>query len=433
MLQDETPYLKAIFDYIEKKPVRFHYPGHKGNLISLDLTEIPQTDNLFIPEGPLLKAQELSADAFGADYSYFLVNGSTQGIHSAFLSSFKEGDKVLVPFFSHRSIIEGIILTGVKPIFIGEEIDRWGIPQNVRLEGLDRCDNGVKGIVITNPNYFGLTPELKEIVEYAHNRDMIVIVDEAHGAHLHFNKRLPSSGLDAGADIVIQSMHKMGISLTQGAIIHLKGERIDKNILWENVLLLSTTSPSTIILGSIDLCRRELAVNGERILDNLLSEIEKLGYKIKNTGFSLYEKPDMDRTKLTLYDLDGGRLSERLWEDFRIQTEMSSGTYCLFILSLLDSERTLNTLFNALKKIEPLPARNFIPPPGYELVRSPKIAYFSLKEKIKLTSAVGRISGEIITRYPPGVPVVIPGTLITPEIKDYLLLMGREYVSVTLD
>ncbi|HOK30409.1 MAG TPA: aminotransferase class I/II-fold pyridoxal phosphate-dependent enzyme [bacterium] len=433
MLQNETPYLKAIFDYIEKKPVRFHYPGHKGNLTPLDLTEIPQTDNLFMPEGPLLKAQELAADAFGADYSYFLVNGSTQGIHSAFLSSFREGDKVLVPSFSHRSIMEGIILTGLEPVFIGEDIDRWGIPQNVKLRDLDRYDDRVKGIVITNPNYFGLTPELKEIVQYAHNRDMIVIVDEAHGAHLHFNKKLPPSGLDAGADIVIQSMHKMGISLTQGAIIHLKGERIDKDILRENVLLLSTTSPSTIVLGSIDLSRRELAINGERILDNLLSEIEKLGYKIKNTGFSMYEKPGMDRTKLTLYNLDGDKLSERLWEDFRIQVEMSSGTYCLFILSLLDSKSTLNTLFNALKKIEPFPARNFIPPPGYELIKSPKMAYFSPKEKIKLTSAAGRVSGEIITRYPPGVPVIIPGVLITPEIKDYLLSMGRDYVSVTLD
>lgn len=431
--QDKAPYLKAIYDYIKCKPVRFHYPGHKGKLFSLDLTEIPQTDNLFHPEGPLFEAQELAKDAFGADESYFLVNGSTQGIHSAFISCFREGDRVLIPFFSHRSIIEGVILTGVEPVFIEEDIDEWGVPQNLKLEDVCKYRGEAKGIVITNPNYFGLTPELKEIVEYAHNNHMIVIVDEAHGAHLHFSKNLPPSGLDVDADIIVQSMHKMGTSLTQGAIIHLKGKRVDKDVLLQNVLFLSTTSPSTLILGSIDLCRREFAINGERKLDNLLYSIERLSTKLENLGFFVYKKPNMDKTKLTLYNIDGNALSKRLWEEFKIQVEMSSETYCLFILSIFDSERSLKNLFSALKEIKPFPPKDFIMPPRYKLVKSPKLCYFSSKVKVELNSAVGRISGEIVTKYPPGIPILIPGALITPEIKDYLSSIGKTYVSVTLD
>lgn len=433
-MQGKTPYLDTIFSYIEEKPLRFHYPGHKGKLAPLDLTEIPQTDNLFTPKGPLLEAQRLIAVAFGADYSYFLVNGSTQGIHAAFLSSFKEGDKVLIPYFSHRSIIEGLILAGLEPVFIEEEIDQWGIPQNIRLKDLDRCEtHQVRGIVVTNPNYFGLTSDLSEIVQYAHARDMIVIVDEAHGAHLHFNKKLPPSGLDVGADITVQSMHKMGISLTQGAVIHLKGKRIDKDILLDNVLFFSTTSPSTVILGSIDLGRRILALEGEKRLDILLSIIEEFSWKIERIGFPVYNKPNMDRTKLVLYNLDGEILSKRLWDGFKIQVEISSETYCLLILSILDSKRSLKRLFDALKKIDLPPPRGPVIPPRYKLVKLPRRAYLSRKKRISLKSAVGKVSGEIVTRYPPGIPVLIPGALITYEIRDYLLSMGRDHVLISLD
>lgn len=432
-MKDKIPYLETIFNYIEKKPLRFHYPGHKGRLTALDLTEIPQTDNLFMPKGPLLEAQRLAAKAFGSDYSYFLVNGSTQGIHSALLSSFKEGDRVLVPYFSHRSIIEGLILAGLEPVFVEEDIDQWGIPQNIRLKDLDRYSDQIKGIVVTNPNYFGLTPDLKEIVDYAHNRDMIVIVDEAHGAHLHFNKKLPPSGLDVGADIVVQSVHKMSISLTQGAIIHLKGKRVDKDILLENVLLLSTTSPSTLILGSIDLGINMLALEGEKRLDVLLSKLDELRWKIKDIGFYVYDRPNMDRTKLVLYNLDGDELSRRLWEEFKIQVEMSSETYCLFILSILETIGSLRNLFSALKRINPSPPRGFVIPPRYKLVESPRKAYFSKKKRVDLKSAVGEVSGDIITKYPPGIPILIPGALITPEIRDYLLSIGRDYVLISFD
>ncbi|MGC8972096.1 MAG: aminotransferase class I/II-fold pyridoxal phosphate-dependent enzyme [bacterium] len=434
MDQSITPYLDAIISYIKKKPIRFHYPGHKGRLFSLDLTELPQTDNLFSPNGPLLNAQKLTALAFGSDFSYFLVNGSTQGIQSAFLSAFKPGDKVLVPYYSHRSIIEGFILSGVEPDFIEEEIDEWGIPQNIKLEDVkSKLKDSIRGIVLMNPNYFGLVPEIKDIVDYAHSKDIIVIVDEAHGIHLHFNKKMPPSGLDVNADIVIQSAHKMGISLTQGALIHVKGNRVDREALEESIKLLSTTSPSTIILASIDVGRRELCLNGRKWLDRLIPIIDELTEGIENLGIPVYKKPNMDKTKLTLYNMNGNQLSFELWEGFRIQSEMSSETYCLFIISLLDSRRILMRFLEALKRISIYPPGKANIPPRYNVVQLPRTAFLSSKERIDLKYSVGRISGEIITQYPPGIPLLIPGALITQEIKEYLLSIGKKYVNVTVD
>ena len=434
MDQKSTPYLDAVARYIKENPVRFHYPGHKGILFPLDLTELPQTDNLFSPTGPLLDAQRLTALAFGSDTSYFLVNGSTQGIQSAFISIFRPGDKVLVSYYSHRSVIEGFILSGAEPVFIEERIDRWGIPQNIRLEDVEgKIGEDIKGIVLTNPNYFGLVPEMKEIVDYAHSKGIVVIVDEAHGVHLHFNKKMPISGLDADADVVVQSMHKMGISLTQGALIHIKGDRIDRETLEESVKLLSTTSPSTSILVSMDLARRDLFLNGKRRLDRLIPIIDELRREIEKIGFPVYKRPGMDRTKLTLYSIDGNRVSLDLWEKFKIQPEMSSETYCLFIISLLDSRSTVNTLLNALKDIPVYPPGKADIPPRYTLVQSPRSAFLSPKEKIPVEDSAGRVSGEIITKYPPGLPLLIPGALITLEIKEYLKSLGKTYVSVTLD
>lgn len=434
MDQSITPYLDAIISYIEEKPIRFHYPGHKGKLFSLDLTELPQTDNLFSPSGPLLDAQRLTALAFGSDFSYFLVNGSTQGIQSAFLSAFKPKDKVLVPYYSHRSIIEGLILSGAEPVLVEEEIDEWGIPQNVRLEDIkSKVTDGIKGIVLTNPNYFGLVPEIKEIVEYVHSKDMIVIVDEAHGIHLHFNKKMPPSGLDVNADIVIQSMHKMGVSLTQGALLHIKGKRVNREVLEENIKLLSTTSPSTVILASIDVGRRELFLNGKVWLDRLIPMMDELIEKIEKLGIPVYKRLNIDKTKLTLYNINGNLLSLELWENSRIQPEMSSETYCLFIISLLDSKRMLRRLLEALKGIDIYPPGRANIPPKYRIVQSPRTAFLSSKEKIDVEHSVGRISGEIITQYPPGIPLLIPGSVITQEIKEYLLSIGRRYVNVTVD
>lgn len=435
MDQRRIPYLEAIINYISEKPLRFHYPGHKGKLIALDLTELPQTDNLFHPIGPLLEAQKLTALAFGADHSYFLVGGSTQGIQSAFLTLFKPGDKVLIPYYSHRSVIEGLILSGAEPVFIEEKIDEYGIPQNITLKEIeDKINDSIKGILLTNPNYFGLVPEIKEIVKSAHSKDIPVVVDEAHGVHLSSHKDLPISGLEAGADIVIQSMHKMGLSLTQGALIHVKGNRVDKDRLEENIMLLSTTSPSTIILASIDLGRRELYLNGKKKLNRLLPMIEELREKLEGLGFSVYKKPNMDRTKLTLYGIDGNKLSFDLWERYRIQAEMSSKAYCLFIISLLDTKRTLEKLLKAIKDVGAHQSSKTIDkPPRYNLVYLPSKAFFSSKKKVRVEDSVNRICGEIITQYPPGIPLLIPGSLITEDIKEYLLSIGKDFVNVIID
>lgn len=433
MDQRETPYLNSIINYAKQQPIRFHYPGHKGSISLWDLTELPQTDNLFSPTGPLLKAQELAASAFGADYTYFLTNGTTQGIQVAFLTVFKKGDEVVVSRFSHRSIIEGIILSGAEPIFIDEEIDRWGIYRNIQIERIKEITgNKIRGIVLTNPNYFGLVPDIKEIVDYAHKRGLIVIVDEAHGAHLHFNKKFPYSGVDIGADITIQSMHKMGISLTPGALLHLKGDRIDRNRLEENIRLLSTTSPSHLLLASIDIGRKKLALYGEETLNKLLSLIERLVTDIEDINSDIHIYPNADKTKLLFYKLNGEELCKTLWKDFRIQAEFCSSTYCLFIISLLDTENTLNRLLEALNRIEVLPPKIPVKQPKYELAILPQEAYFSPQTREKTIDAIGRISGEIVTQYPPGVPIIIPGAIVTPEIRDYLLWIGKDYINVTL-
>ncbi|KUK07839.1 MAG: Arginine/lysine/ornithine decarboxylase, partial [Caldanaerobacter subterraneus] len=264
-----TPLYDALMEYVKKETVPFHMPGHKQgrvlpkeyieNLAKIDLTEVPGLDNLHNPDGPILEAEKLAAKAFGSKQAFFLVNGSTAGIYAAMYAVLNPTDKVLVMRNSHKSVYNGVVLTQSIPVYLLPEIDyENGIAMGIDVEKLEEVlqkERDVKAVVVTHPNYYGFCSDIEKIVDIVHKYGKILIVDEAHGAHFPFSNNLPKSSIKAGADIVVQSLHKTLTSFTQTSILHLNSDRVDVDRLKYSLSLFQSTSPSYILMSSIDMAR----------------------------------------------------------------------------------------------------------------------------------------------------------------------------------
>ncbi len=446
-----VPLYKAVMQYSRSKPTPFHMPGHKlgrgipkeflENLELLDVTEIRGTDNLHYPEGPVKEAQMLAAEAFGADRTYFLVNGSTCGIMAAILTLCRPGDKIIVGRDCHKSVINGIVLAGAHPVYIKPEFDNnFGIstvtPPSAVEEALDRFPDAV-GVIVTRPNYYGICSDVEKIAAIAHRKGKVLVVDEAHGAHLNFSGRLPESSIRLGADICVQSAHKTLPAFTQGAYLHVGSPRIDLEKLEFNLRILQTTSPSYIIMVMLDIAREIMAKAGKSLIDNLLDEIG-----VFREGISRLENVEM----LTKDDIFGGEHDETrivlnfrktgitgfdadriLRDEYNIQIEMADFYNAVCIATVADRKDDFEKLFSAVSEISnrfagnsPLPDNIVkeleIPRP----VLNPKEAVMSKSERVPLNRAVGRICTSVVTPYPPGVPVICPGETVTEDIVEHI-------------
>ncbi|MCB4755787.1 MAG: aminotransferase class I/II-fold pyridoxal phosphate-dependent enzyme [Elusimicrobia bacterium] len=457
MNQDKTPLLDTLLAHARRKVVSFHTPGHKNgrgidkklasftgrNVFSLDVTVFPEVDSLHDPTGPIRRAQQLMARAYGVEQSFFLVNGSSVGNMAMIIAACRPGDSLILSRNAHKSILAGVILSGVWPIWIQPKIDQNldiifdSAPEQV--EATLRQYPEAKAVFITCPTYNGVATNLKKIAEICRSRGKILLVDEAHGAHLHFHPDLPLSAVDAGADLVVQSTHKTLSAISQGSVLHFKSKLVDFSKLRRIVSMLQTTSPNYLTLASLDLARRQMVTEGENILSRLIQHTERTRAAINHLkNFSCFTRAeiqgrgfDLDVTKLTINvtrtGYAGQQISEILAKDFHIQVDAADLFNLIAICGTGTSKKDLDALVSALKEIDEQKkgeAQNWvlrIPSLSTELVMNPRDVFLLYRSKrVPLRKAIGHISAQPLTPYPPGIPVLIPGERITAEIVEYL-------------
>lgn len=458
--QIRTPLFNGLLDHVKESPVQFHIPGHKHgegmdpefrqfigpNALSIDLINISPLDDLHHPHGMIKEAQELAAEAFGADHTFFSVQGTSGAIMTMIMSVCGPGDKILVPRNVHKSIMSAIIFSGATPIFIHPELDEeLGISHGITVESVERALKAhpdAKGLLVINPTYFGISANLDEIVRIAHSFDIPVLVDEAHGVHIHFNEHLPPSAMQAGADMAATSVHKLGGSLTQSSVLNVQGERISYSRVQSIISMLTTTSTSYILLASLDTARRYLAMEGHDKLNEVIQLAEEAREQInlipgiKCPGKEILDEKaiyDMDPTKLIIsikeLNISGYEVEKWLREKANIEVELSDLYNILCIITMGDTKETIEKLITTLTDLsnvfyhireEQLSTIRVQVPNIPILALSPRDAFYADTELIKLNQSAGRISAEFIMIYPPGIPIFIPGEIIEQDNLDYI-------------
>jgi arginine decarboxylase len=459
--QDNTPYVDALLEYSAREPGRFQVPGHKGGIAADPamvavvgmtglINDVPSvTEGVDIgPEPtPFQQAQLLAAEAWGARRSWFLVNGASQGNHATSMALGHMGDRVVVQRNVHSSVIDGLVLNGMRPSFVSPELDpdlgiAHGLTPESLAAALDATPDAVAAMVVS-PTYFGACADVAALAEVAHSRDKPLIVDEAWGAHLHFHPDLPPDALSCGADLVTSSTHKIVGSLTQAAMLHLgKGDRIDAAIVDRCVSLVETTSPSGLLTGSLDAARRQAAIHGERLLGETLEAIRRTREQIVQIpGLAVLDESMVGQAGVAGWDpmrlsIDvrgtgstGYRLAKKLFYSHGIDLELYSENVVVGLFGLGEpadatSERLVVALRAAVGELEaePGPPQEKLapPPPWGELVMTPREAYLGPQEVIPFEEAAGRIAAEGLAAYPPGIPNVLPGERLTAETLSYI-------------
>ena len=458
--QQEAPYLAAIVAYAERDPGRFHVPGHKGGegadpeLVAA-LSEpafkydIPAgIEGVDIgPHSPFQRAQRLAASAWGAQRSWFLISGASQGNHAACLAMRHSGRRVVAQRNVHSSTIDGIVLAGLEPAFVAPELDaELGIAHCLTPEALagalDRAPDAVAALTVS-PTYFGAVADVRGLAEVAHERGVPLIVDEAWGVHLRFSDELPKSALECDADVVLSSVHKLFGSLTQSAILHLgRDELIDADVVDRCVTLTESTSPSALLTASLDAARRQAVVRGAKLLAETVAGVEQAREAIRGIpGLDVLDERligrpgvhDWDPLRLAV-DVRGTgstgiRLAKLMRELDDVNLELESENVIVAVFgageNAVDSARRLVTaLRHAVETLgaeHEHPKRPFTPPPPWgSLELPPRAAFFGPQEVVPFADAVDRIAAESLAAYPPGIPNVLPGERLTRETVDYI-------------
>lgn len=459
MDQKKTPLFTALKQHAERNPVQFHIPGHKRgagmndefrdfigpNALAIDLINIAPLDDLHQPSGPIYEAQRLAAEAFGADHTFFSVQGTSGAIMTMILSVCQPGDKIIVPRNVHKSVMSAIIFAGAKPVFISPAMDhRLGIAHGITTQVVRKAlelHPDAKGLFVINPTYYGICANLKEIVELAHSYDVPVLVDEAHGVHIHFHEDLPLSAMQAGADMAATSVHKLGGSLTQSSVLNVREGRINAKRVQSIISMLTTTSTSYILLASLDAARKQLALHGREMNEHAMSlarfareEINKIPglYCFGDEILGEEATYDYDPTKLTIHvarlGVTGYDVEVWLRERYNIEVELSDMYNILCLITAGDDDETVGILLDALKQLSlehaDCHSHNEVTvkvPEIPQLSISPRDAFYADTEVIPLKEAAGRIIAEFIMIYPPGIPILLPGEVISQENIDYIL------------
>ena len=425
----------------------FHVPGHKmgkvfqklgyknilEKIYTLDTTEIDGTDNLHNAKEIIKESQDRAAGVFNSDKTIYLVNGTTCGIEASIMAVCNPKSKIIVNRDCHQSVINACILGDIEPIYIESKVCKnTNIIMGVDVENTKSVidDNlDAKAIVLTYPTYYGKTFDLKAVCDYAHSKNIIVIVDEAHGAHLQLSDNLPKSAIEQGADIIIQSTHKTLPSFTQSSMMHIKGNRVDKNRIGTMLRFLESSSPSYVLLTSLELAVDIYDKYGIKLMEDLLSNIDNFKSKFENNENIIIDN-NMDKTKIFVslkkLGITGYELDSILREKYKIQVELSNYYGILLICTIGNDEedfivleKALGNLILNINKKKLLQDTNY-PESIPEKVINPREAFYSDKKSVKLEDSVGKISGEYIIPYPPGISLISPGEIITQEIITYI-------------
>ena len=470
--QAETPLLDALWKCANKDRAPFFTPGHKqGKGISqrlsdrfgaaifrADLPELPELDNLFAPQEVILAAQQLAAAAFGAEQTWFLVNGSTCGVEAAILATCGAGDKIILPRNIHYSAIAGLILSGAIPIFVYPEYDpALEIAHSITPDGVASAlaqHPDAKAVMMVYPTYYGVCGDVSAIASLTHQYNIPLLVDEAHAAHFAFHPELPTPALtEKGADLSVQSIHKVLGAMTQASMLHVQGNRVNIDRVSKALQLLQSTSPSYLLLASLDAARQQMALQGKELMARTLQLADDARNRISQIpGLSvlqLVETPGfvaLDKTRLTVtvsgLGLTGFEADEILHQELGVTAELPSLQHLTFIITLGNTASDIERLVQAFitlarmraggaekaggtegeKPLASQPLTFTLQPSSFTFhpSLSPREAFFAPTETLPIKQTSDRISAELVCPYPPGIPVLIPGEVITPEALDYL-------------
>ncbi len=464
-MQTDAPLLEALEKHLQNRVVRFDVPGHKGGrgnpelvellgkrAVQIDVNSMKNLDNLCHPVSVIRDAQMLAAESFGAASAFFMIGGATSAVQAMIFSVCKGGDKLILPRNVHRSAINALVVNGAIPIYVDpDENKQLGIPLGMSYDAVEKAileNPDAKAILVNNPTYYGVCADIKRIAKLAHEHGIMLLADEAHGTHFYFGENLPINAMAAGADMAAVSIHKTGGSLTQSAML-LCAETVNADYVRQIINLTQTTSASYLLMASLDIARRNLALGGREMfrtameyVDYARSEIQKIGgYRVFGddlcNGDSFYA---FDNTKLSIHTRDMGlagiEVYELLRDEYGIQIEFGDIGNILAIVTAGDRELEIERLISALSEIKRLYGGDptglltseYISP---NVVMTPQSAFFAPKKMLPLRECVGQVISEFVMCYPPGIPILAPGEKITAEIVEYIEYAKEKGCSLT--
>ncbi|QVK18121.1 aminotransferase class I/II-fold pyridoxal phosphate-dependent enzyme [Mycoplasmatota bacterium] len=454
--QNKAPIYLALKKLIEDDTIPFDVPGHKrgrGNALlqefigsrtcEYDVNSSKTIDYAMHPTGVIREAEKLMAEAFGADDAFLMVNGTTSAVQAMVMAACMEGEKIILPRNVHKSAINALILSGAIPVYINPGVNhKFGISLGISVLDVKQTieeNPDAKAIFIINPTYYGICSNIKEIVKIAHEYEMLVLVDEAHGTHLYFGENSPCGGMQLGADMCALSLHKTGGSLTQSSVLLVRNEKINPHYVRNIINITLTTSSSYLLLTSLDLARKQLVEKGKEMVNRATelanyarNEIEKIG------GYIVFSRElingdtifDYDVTKLSInvsnIGLSGFEMGSILRDEYHILIEYGDANNFMCIISLGDTIENIDKLVAALKDIKGKyqsdkkkgAKAEFILP---EVSISPREAFYARKMPVLFTESEGFVSGEFVMCYPPGIPVIAPGEVISKDAIEYII------------
>jgi len=465
LTQDRAPVLEALERMKTARLVPFDVPGHKrgrGNrelaeflgqkCLDVDVNSMKMLDNLCHPVSVIRDAEQLAAEAFKAAHAFFMVGGTTSAVQAMVLTALKRGEKIIMPRNVHRSAINALILCGAVPVYVNPQMDETlGISLGMRVDEVRaamEANPDAKAVLVNNPTYYGICSHLREIVRMAHERGMLVLADEAHGTHFYFHEELPVSAMEAGADMASVSMHKSGGSLTQSSLL-LCSEAVQPGYVHQIINITQTTSGSYLLMSSLDISRRNLALHGKEIFRQVIDLVEYARDEINAIGdYYAYGRElvdgdavyDFDITKLSVFTrpigLAGVEVYDILRDEYDIQTEFGDIGNLLAYVSVGDRPKDIERLVAALAEIR----RNYRKDPSKMLKAEyidptvdcgPQEAFYAEKESLPIGKTAGRVSAEFVMCYPPGIPILAPGERITEPILSYIRYAKKKGCQMT--
>ncbi len=467
MDQLEAPLYAALRRHVGQEYAHLHVPAHRQgkalppllkqpDFFRLDLTELPGLDNLHSPGGPIARAQELAARLYGADATFFLVNGTTAGLQALLLATCRPGQKIVLSRDCHRSVLAGLIFSGADPVFVcPAPLPGFGITAGVapgRLAAVLEEEPNARAVLVVYPNYYGIAAGLPALVRLTHERKMPFLVDEAHGAHLPFHSGLPAEALACGADAAVMSIHKTGGSLTQSSLLHLRGRRVQAERVAAALTMLQTSSPSYLLMVSLDLARCQLAGRGRELIGRSVELAQRVRAElsrvaglqvlgIEHLGEHLQDSQQLDPTRITVnvrgLGLSGYQAADLLCKKYKVNCELADYYNVVAVIGLGTTAEDCRRLVRGLLEIsrfeaEPAGSLPAIPgpPPLPPKRMTPREAWFGSVRSLPLESSAHFICAEWVAAYPPGMPVIYPGEEITPEVIEYLQFLKRNEIPV---
>lgn len=452
--QENAPIYEALLRMKKMRIVPFDVPGHKrgrGNkelteflgesCMEVDVNSMKPLDNLCHPVSVIKDAEELAAEAFGAANAFFMVGGTTSSVQAMIMYACKSGDKIILPRNVHRSAINSLILSDAVPVYVNPDTNETlGIPLGMSVAEVQKAieeNPDAKAVLVNNPTYYGICSDLRRITEIAHAHGMLVLVDEAHGTHFYFGDDFPPTAMECGADLASVSMHKSGGSLTQSSFL-LMGSSINADYMRQVINLTQTTSASYLLLSSLDLSRKRLALQGKEIFHETVKMAEYARYEINEIGgYYAFSKElinkdsvfDFDRSKLSVHTLSVGlagiEVYDLLRDEYDIQIEFGDIGNILAYISVGDRKRDIERLISALAEIRRVYGKSSTGMLSQEYINpvvaeTPRKAFYSKKKSLPLEETAGYICSEFVMCYPPGIPILAPGELITEDIIRYI-------------